>query len=176
LPAVAATAPVPIVAAVVPPAAAPAPPPRIAAPPLAADPQDLGDRRQRAGGRREAVELLLDPAQRGAVIAAAGALTQVLARASAGAHAAIEGAREVGPDLDAGGVTGLDGLHQSDARTHEQGLDRRDGDVQRLGQVAVGQALHLAHQQCRALLVGQGADVGDQPAQVLAPLRLGHRV
>ena len=45
-----------------------------------------------------------------------------------------------------------------------------------VGEVGVGHAVDLAHQQRRALLVGQAADVGDQAAQVLAPLRVLERV
>ena len=68
------------------------------------------------------------------------------------------------------------GLDEADAGADEQRLDRRDGDAQRGGELDVGEALHLAHEQRGALLLGQRADVGDQPAQVLAALGLGERV
>ena len=45
-----------------------------------------------------------------------------------------------------------------------------------VGEVGVGHAVDLAHQQRRALLLGQAADVGDQAAQVLAPLGVLERV
>ena len=83
---------------------------------------------------------------------------------------------QVGADLDAGGVARLGGLHEADAGAHEQRLDRGDADVVGVGEVGVGQALELAHQQRRALLLGQAPHVGDQAAEVLAALGLGQRV
>ena len=51
-----------------------------------------------------------------------------------------------------------------------------DRDAERRGQVGVAHAVDLAHQERGALLLGQSPHVGDEPAQVLAPLGLVHRV
>ena len=75
-------------------------------------------------------------------------------------HAAVVGREQVGADLGAVGVARLGGLDEADARAHEQRLDGRDRDVERAGEVGVGHAVDLAHEQRRALLLGQAADVG----------------
>jgi hypothetical protein len=124
----------------------------------------------------EGVERRRDAAQVAAVLAAALALAHVLARERAGAHALAERQREVVADLHAGGVAGLGGLDQPDPGADEQRLDGRDRRLERDGEVGVGQALELAHEQRGALLVGQALDVGDQAAQVVAALGLGERV
>ena len=77
---------------------------------------------------------------------------------------------------DARGVARLDGLDEPDPRAHEQRLHRLQRDAERLGELGVAQAVHLAHEQRRALLLGQPADVGDQAAQVVAALRVDRRV
>src|SRR5207248_1899841 len=84
--------------------------------------------------------------------------------------AAPGGEGQVFAGVHAGGVAGLGGLHQADPGPNQQRLHRRDRDLERVGQVGVGEALHLAHQQHRALLGGKAPDVGHQAAQVLAPL------
>ena len=94
----------------------------------------------------------------------------------AGADAAPVRGRQVGADLAAGGVARLERLGEADARADEQGLDGGDGDAERAGELRVGEALELAHQQRRALLLGQAAHVVDQAAEVLAALGLGQRV
>jgi hypothetical protein len=86
------------------------------------------------------------------------------------------GAGEVGADLDAGDVACLGRAHQADAGPDQQRLDGRDAHTVRVGEVGVGRSLELAHEQHRALLGGQAAHVGDQPAKVLAALGLGQRI
>ena len=98
------------------------------------------------------------------------------ARAAGRLHAAVVGVEQIDADLGAVGVARLGGLDEPDPRAHEQRLDGRDGHVERGGEVGVRHAVDLAHQQRRALLLGQAADVGDQPAQVLAALGLLDRV
>src|SRR5439155_14161378 len=110
----------------------------------AADAQELRGRSEEAVAAAQAVELLEIAAQRRAVLAARGALAHVAARAAAGAHALVGRGRDVEPDLAACGVTGLDRLDQPDPRPDEQRLDGGDGDGERLGELLVGQALHLA--------------------------------
>jgi hypothetical protein len=83
------------------------------------------------------------------------------------------GADQVGADVRAGGVARLLGLHEADARAHEQRLDRGHRGVQGVGQLGVGEPVELAHEQGRALLLGQPLDVLHQLAQVLAADRLG---
>jgi hypothetical protein len=82
------------------------------------------------------------------------------------------GEGEVGADLGAHRVARLGRLHEAQAGAHEQRLDRRDADVVGLGELGVTEALELAHEQGRALLLGQPPHVRHQPAQVLAPLSL----
>ena len=143
----------------------------------AEDPEHLGRERQRADADgRERGERAAHAAQRGAVLRAAVARAHVLARAAGGLHTAVVGAQQVGLDLGAVGVAGLGGLDEPDAGAHQQRLDGGDGDVQRVRQVGVGHAVDLAHQQRRALLLGQVADVGDEPTQVVAALGLLDRV
>ena len=169
-------------AAVPPPATTIAPPPAaaplLAAPPPAAPPMpsSLSSGRERPRAGRERGQAMAHAAQLGAVLGAPGAVAQVLARAPARADAAIEGVGEVRADLDARGVARLDGLDEPDPCAHEQRLHRLQRDAERLGELRVAQAVHLAHEQRRALLLGQPADVGDQAAQVVAALGVGRRV
>ena len=90
--------------------------------------------------------------------------------------AAVVGGGQVLADDGAVGGAGLGGLDEPEPRAHEQRLDGGHRDVERVGEVGVGHAVDLAHEQRRALLLGQAADVGDQAAQVLAPLRVLERV
>jgi hypothetical protein len=100
----------------------------------------------------------------------------VAAGAGRGLHAAVVGAVEVLADLIAGGVACVRGVDEADPRAHEQRLHGGHGDVERGRQVGVGEPVELAHEQRRALLLGQAADVLDQPGEVLAPLGLLDRV
>ena len=106
------------------------------------------------------------------ILTATIAVTQVPPRPAVCAHAAPVGEGEVGADLVARRVAGLGGLHEAQAGAHQERLDRRDADVVGLGELGVAQALELAHEQGRALLLGQPPHIGHQPAQVLAPLGL----
>src|SRR5436190_5294131 len=131
---------------------------------------------EQAVAAAQSVELLELAAQRDAVLAARRALAHVAPRAAAGAYALVGRGRDVEADVAARGVARLDRLDQADPRADQQRLHGRHRDRQRVGQLLVGQALHLAHQQRRALLVGQPPHVVDEPAQVLAPLGLLERV
>jgi hypothetical protein len=147
-----------------------------------------GGRRAAAGRRRAAAEQLggrerertgvqrregaADAAERRAVLTAPAAVAQVLARVGGGLDATVAAGGEVGPDVVAVGVAGLGRLHEPDASADEQRFDGRDGDVERDGEVGVGHAVHLPHEQRRALLLRKPADVLDQAREVLAPLRL----
>ena len=140
-------------------------------------PSSFATQRERAGADRgERGERAPHAAQRRAVLAAALALAHVPARAAGRLDAAVVGGEQVAPDLAAVGVARLLRLDQPDPRPHEQRLHRGHRDVERAGELRVAEPVDLAHQQRRALLLGQPADVGDEPLEVLAPLRLVDRV
>ena len=100
-------------------------------------------------------ELPADPAHLGAERRHSRAIAHVAPRQAAGPHPAVVGDDQLLTDLRAGGVARLAGLSQADARPYQQRLDRRHRDAERLGDVGVGHAAQLAHQQRRALLIGQ---------------------
>ena len=168
------------VAVAAPPAStAPPPPPPAAAAPPPAPPTPISFASSAAGPARrgrERRERAPHAAQRVPVLAAAVALAHVPARAARSLDAAIVGGHQVAPDLAAVGIARLLRLDEPDARAHQQRLDRRHGHVERAGELGVAQPVDLAHQQRRALLLGQAADVADEPPQVVAPLRLVDRV
>ena len=110
------------------------------------------------------------------VLAAAVALAHVPARAPRRLDAAVVGGHQVAPDLAAVRIARLLRLDEPDAGAHQQRLDGRHGHVERAGELRVAQPVDLAHQQRGALLLGQAADVPDEPPQVVAPLRLVDRV
>ena len=119
--------------AAAPPAAAAAPPRRrraaaaAAPPPPPPMPSSLASdaRAARAPGA-SAANWRLHAAQRGAVLAAAGAVAHVAAGAAGRPHAAVVGDEQVLADLGAVGVARLGGLDEPDARAHEQRLDGGD--------------------------------------------------
>ena len=67
-------------------------------------------------------------------------------------------------------------MEQAQPGPHEQGFDGRDGHPKRPRQVGVRHPAELAHEQRRALLIGQPAHVRDQPPEGLALVRLRDRV
>ncbi len=79
-------------------------------------------------------------------------------------------------DQGAVGVTRLRGLYQSHARAYEKRLEGGDSDAKCRGELGVGHPGELSHQQRRALLIGQAADIGDQAAERFALLGLCDRV
>ena len=142
-----------------------------------ADAEHLGhQRRGAADAGREGGEGGAHAAQRLAVLAAAGALAHVPAGAPGGLDAAVIGGHEVLADDGAVGRARLGGLDEAEPRAHQQRLDGRDRHVERGGEVGVGHAVDLAHQQRRALLVGQAPDVGHEAAQVLTARGVLERV
>ena len=140
-----------------------------------AEPDELG------GGQRErpAVERgerAAHAAQRDPVLAAAGAVAQVLASVGRRLDAAVVAPEQVGADVLAGRVARLRCLDQPDTRAHEQRLDGGHRDVERARQIGIRHAVDLPHQQRRPLLLGQPAHVLDQAREVVAALRLLDRV
>ena len=115
-------------------------------------------------------------AQRLAVRAAVVAHAQVVAQQPRRAPGPVDGERELLADLHAVGLARVGRVGEPAARAHQQRLDGRDGDAERVGEVGVGEALELADDQRRALRRGQRVQVGDEPPQVLAALDHGDRV
>ena len=136
-----------------------------------ADPQDLGDDTDRAERGDERRELTADPSNLGAELPAVRTVAQVPPCQAAGADAAVVGDDQVLADAGAGGVAGLVGLGEPHTRTHEKRLDGGDRDPEGPGDVGVGHAGELAHEQRGALLVGQALYVGDQPLERVALLQ-----
>jgi hypothetical protein len=135
----------------------------------------VGERGQRAHGddRREA---LGDPAHVTPEAAAPGAVAHVLASVRIGPPATVVRGGDLVADQAAVGVARLRRLHQPHPCPDQQRLERRDGDAHRARDLGIGHAAQLAHEQRRALLLGEAANVGDQPPQRIALLGLGDRV
>jgi hypothetical protein len=91
-------------------------------------------------------------------------------------HAAVVGDDQLLSDLRAGRVARLGRARQCEPRPDQERLDRRDRDLERAGEVGVGHAAELAHQQRRALLIREPADVLDQTPDRLPQVNLGDRV
>ena len=79
---------------------------------------------------------------------------------------------ELDPDLVAGEQPGLGRLGQRHAGAHEQRLDARDGGLHRLGDLLVGERIHLPQQQRGALRLRQVLDVVDEQPELLAAVHL----
>ncbi len=173
------------------PDAANAPPvPATAAPPLgscaatgscaaagaAPDPERVGEQRHRPEPWHERRELAADAAHLDAELAAACAVTKVAARRRVRPDATVVGENQLVADLRTGGVPSLGSRGEAHPRAHEQRLHGRDRDAEGGGELRIAHSGELAHQQGRALLLGEAADIGHEPSQRLAPLGLGDRV
>ena len=79
---------------------------------------------------------------------------------------------ELDPDLVAGQQPRLGRLGQRDPRAHEQRLDARHRRLHRLGDLLVGERIHLAQHERGALRLGQVVDVADQQPELLAVVDL----
>ena len=75
---------------------------------------------------------------------------------------------ELDPHLLAGEQPRLGGLGQRYPRAHEQRLDARHGRLHRLGDLLVGQRVHLAQDERRPLGLGEPLDVADEHPELLA--------
>jgi hypothetical protein len=81
------------------------------------------------------------------------------------------------PNLGAREQSRLRSLRERYARAYEQRLDARHRGVHRLGDLVVGERIDLAQQERRALRLRKVLDVGDDLAELLAPVdrvRGGH--
>ncbi len=105
--------------------------------------------------RNEGSDLAADAAELAAIGRALVALAHVTPGASAGPDAAIVCGGELEADLGAWSVAG--GRRVEDAATgpQQEGLDTGDGDAEGAPELFVAQPLEFAHQQGRALLLGQ---------------------
>src|SRR3954447_26476962 len=108
--------------------------------------------------------------------AARRAGAEVVAQQARWAPGAIEGERELLADRGAVRVAGLGPLGEAGTGAHEQRLDGGHGDSERVGEVVVGEALELADDERRALLVRERMEVGDEAPEVLAALGDDDRV
>jgi hypothetical protein len=141
-----------------------------------AEPEQVGDDPKRADGRNEHRKLAADPADLCPELAAADTVVEMSPRQSAWTNAAVVGDDQLLADLSACVLAGIERLREADARPHEQRLDRGDRHAKRFRQVRVGHPAELTHQQCRALVIWQAADVGDQRPQRVTTLDLDHRI
>ena len=142
----------------------------------AADAEHVREHAQRTDRRHQRRELAADAAYLAAELAARGAVVHVPAGETAGTHAAVMGDYQLLADLRASRVTRFARLGEADPRAHEQRLDGGDRHAERAGDVGVRHPAEFAHQQRRALLLGQPPHVLDQPPQRFALLSLGNGV
>ncbi len=140
------------------------------------DPERLREQSDRTERRHERRELPTDPAHPGPELATSGAVTQMTTGRGVRPHPAVVGGDELGADVRAGGLASLRGGREADPGAHEQRLDRRHRYAKRSSELGVAHAGELAHQQGRALLLGQTPDIGDEPPERLTPLGLGDRI
>ena len=142
----------------------------------AADAQHLGQHCEGPDPGRQRRQLAADAAQAVTELTASGAVAHVSPGGRARTDAAVVRERQLLADLRARGVARDQRLGERDPRAHQQRLDGGDRDAERLGHVVVGHPAELAHQERRALVIGQPAHVGDQPLERLAPHGRGHGV
>ena len=120
------------------------------------------DRRQRA----------IVGAQLCAEVAAAVAALDVAADRRRELAQALGGLAELEAHLLAGELARLGRLGQADPRAHQQRLDARHRRVHDLGDLLVGEGVHLAQHERRALRLRKVADVVEQQAELLAAVGL----
>jgi hypothetical protein len=144
--------------------------------PGASDAEDVGEDTGRAESRDQGSELAACPAQFFAEVLAGTAVSEVAPRNGARAAALVVREGQLLPNLAAGRITGLGRQHKADPRPHQQRLDGRHGHSQRARELLIAHSTEFAHEQSRALLLGQTTNVGDQTAQRVPLLRLGDRI
>ena len=125
-----------------------------------------------AADREERRQRLLVGADLGAEVGAFVALADVAADRAGDLAQALGGFGELDPDLAAGQQARLAGLGERDPRPHQQRLDRRHRGLHRGGDLLVGEGVHLAQQQGRALGLGKFVDVAEDLAELLAVVDL----
>jgi hypothetical protein len=100
----------------------------------------------------------------------------VVAGVCAGADAAIVRFDQLFADHRARGLACIGGLRERDPRPDQQRFDRADRGPERARDLGVRHAGQLPHQQRRALLIGQPANVLYQSPQRLAEVELDQRI
>jgi hypothetical protein len=138
----------------------------------ATEAEQLRQHAERSERWRQRSELTARPAQLRPERPTACAIVHMPARAAARPDASIVREHKRLVDLDACGVARLRSLGEADPCADKQRLDRGDRDPDRRRHVRVRHPAKLAHQQSRALLIGEAADILDQPAQRLPLLGL----
>jgi hypothetical protein len=140
------------------------------------DADQLRKEAERPDRRRGRSQLSRDAAEVVAEALAARAVADVLAGIGGRPDAAVVGLDELLADHCAGGVARGRGLREPEPGSDEKRFDRADRDPERARQLGVRHPRQLAHQQRRALLLGELADVFDQPSQRLPEIDLRQRV
>jgi hypothetical protein len=149
---------------------------RSAAAGAAADPKHVRQHADWPERRHERRELTADATDLCAELATSGAVVHVAPRAAARPDAAIVGDDQFLADFVACRVAGLERLRESDPGAYEQRLDSWDRDPEGIGDIGVCHPAELAHQERRALLLGQPPDILDQPPERLPLLGLDRRI
>lgn len=136
----------------------------------------LRDEAERSDCRPDRRELTRYATELTPEVLAARAVAHVFAGVGVRADAPVVRLHQVLADRRAGGLACLAGLGEREPRPDQHRFDRADGDPERARELRIGHAGELAHQQCRSLLIGQLANVLDQPAHRLAKVDLGERI
>ena len=132
---------------------------------------DLLEQEQRPDGEGRGQDAIVGP-QVGAELATALAVLDVAADRRRGRADPLGYRPQLEPDLGARQLAGLGRLAEGDAGPDEERLDAGHRRLHRLGDLLVGEGVHLAQEERRALGLGQAADVRHQEAEVLAAGRL----
>ncbi len=128
-----------------------------------------GEQRRDREHRRQQ---LLVGADLGAEVGAFLALADVAAHRRGDLAQPLGRFGELDPDLAAGQQAGLARLAERDPRPHQQRLDRRHRRLHRVGDLLIGEGVHLAQEEGRALGLGKLVDVGDDLPELLAVMDL----
>jgi hypothetical protein len=142
----------------------------------ATDSEHVGEYPERSERRNECCKLMADTSYLAPELAASRAVAQVAPGHAAWTDAPVVRDDQLLADLRAVRVACLERLGEPHASAHQQRLHGRHRYSERRCHVDVGHAAELAHQQRRALLLGQPPQVRDQAPQRLALLRCGGRV
>ena len=135
------------------------------------DQQDLLEQDDRAD-RQECRERAVVRAQLRLEAAAAIAVLDVAAHRRRQRADPLGARAEFAANLLAGQLARLSGLGETDPRAHQQRLHARDGRLHRVGDLLVGERVHLAQDKRRALGLRQPRDVVEQQAELLAAVGL----
>jgi hypothetical protein len=136
----------------------------------AAEAQQLGEDPERSKRRHERCDLAADSADLAPELATSTAVAHMAPGRGIRTDAAIVGQDQLLADLAARRLACFQRLREPDPGPYEQRFHRSNRDAEGLCQVGICHAPELAHQQCRALLIREPSDVGDEPPKRLALL------